>query len=277
MASIGGPLAVDFFLITSACFAIYQLLPPLEGSTKGPAASTQPSCGRVVLRYWQRRALRLLPAYAATNLPIAVGLGSAPHAAPFRNFAFGNCPAGLWRNALFINNNDVTQACGEPARGVHVCAMPCGGKGGPSRGGLRSLACRPLPPAPQPLPTSAAPPGAGLYLWSLTLQVQVFIAVPLLLWALRPRTAGFRARLAVALAAAVLGGTAWRMWRVASTQHLLHLPLGDLTQRSEAAAYWSLLDATYFPTGTRVAELALGAALGLLLRSHAAVSWMLRR
>jgi peptidoglycan/LPS O-acetylase OafA/YrhL len=72
----------------------------------------------VVLHYLRRRALRLLPAYAATNLLIAVGLGSAPHAAPFRALAFSNCPSGLWRNALFITHTDVSQACGEPAHVV---------------------------------------------------------------------------------------------------------------------------------------------------------------
>jgi peptidoglycan/LPS O-acetylase OafA/YrhL len=111
----------------------------------------------------------------------------------------------------------------------------------------------------------------------MALQVQFYAAFPLLLCALRPRVPGFRARVAAALAAVVAAGTAWRLWLVSSAGPALHLPLGDLAQPAELDSYITLLETSYFPTGPRVAELALGAALGLLLRSHGAVSWLLRR
>lgn len=124
----------------------------------------------------------------------------------------------------------------------------------------------------------AAPPAAGLHLWSLSLQVHFYAAFPLLLLALRPCLPGFRARLGWALAAAAGAGAAWRLalaW--AAPTAVLHLPLGDVRQPAELAAYISLLTATYFSTSTRLCQLAMGAGLGLLLRNHAAVSWLARR
>ncbi|KAL4457909.1 hypothetical protein ABPG75_012774 [Micractinium tetrahymenae] len=231
LAAAGGPLGVDFFLITTAMLAAHQLIPQLEGSS-AHASPHRPSAAAVVLRYWRKRAARLLPAYAAANLLVLVALGPrkglAPEQAVARDFAFAQCPAGLWRNALFLTNWDFTQGC-------------------------------------------------ALHLWSLALQVQFYVLFPLLLCALRPRAPGFRARLAAALAAAFAGGTAWRL-RQAFAAPALRVPYGDaVRQPSELEASGSLLTAAYFPSGTRVAELALGSALGLLLRSPAAVSWLLRR
>lgn len=108
-ASIGGPLAVDFFLLLTGLLAAYQLLPALESS---------PDSWRVVCRYWRRRALRLLPAYLATNLVLLLGLPAADparhEAALARSIFMGNCPGGLWRNLAFTSNQDFGQACGEP-------------------------------------------------------------------------------------------------------------------------------------------------------------------
>lgn len=109
------------------------------------------------------------------------------------------------------------------------------------------------------------------------MQVQFYILFPVLLCALRPRAPGFRARLAAALAAAFAAGVAWRL-RLAFGLPALHVPYGDsMRQPSEWAAFVSLASAAYFPTGARLPALALGAALGLVLRSPAAISWLLRR
>jgi len=76
----------------------------------------------VVLSYWRRRALRLLPAFAAANLLMAVGLGpSSLEGLPqevqlTRGFAFGSCPASIWRNLLFLTNLDFSQSCGKCLR-----------------------------------------------------------------------------------------------------------------------------------------------------------------
>lgn len=97
-----------------------------------------------------------------------------------------------------------------------------------------------------------------------------------MLLALRPRTPGFRRRLATALTATFVGGVAWRLV-LAFAAPSLHLPLGHLAQPAELANYVTLLNAAYFPSGPRVAELALGALLGLLLRSQSALTWLLHR
>lgn len=111
----------------------------------------------------------------------------------------------------------------------------------------------------------------------MALQAHFYLAFPLLLWALRPRSPGFRARLAAALGAAVAGGTAWRLhaiWRAGP----LEFPISDFAVDPAAQQSWaSMVNATYKPTAARVAELAVGAALGLLLRSPAALQALRRR
>lgn len=105
-----GPLAVDCFLVLTSLLAAYQLVPALEGSASG---------WRVVQQYWRRRALRLLPAYLATNLVLLAALppaSSAPEAALAHAIFMGNCPAGLWRNLSFLINFNSPQACGESQR-----------------------------------------------------------------------------------------------------------------------------------------------------------------
>lgn len=131
---------------------------------------------------------------------------------------------------------------------------------------------------PVSLPSHPACQPTGGHLWTLSLQVQFYAALPLLLLALRPRQPGFRARLAWLLAAAAGAGTAWRLllaWSEPAS--VLRLPLGDLRQAAGLVTYTSLLRATYFTPAARLCQLAVGAALGLLLRSHAALSWLARR
>lgn len=129
-----------------------------------------------------------------------------------------------------------------------------------------------------PSPFGAAPcaalPAGGQF-WTTSIVVHMYTAWPLLLCALRPRVPGFRARVAVALAAAVAAGTAWRFW--SASQAKFHLPVGDRTVPEEEANLTRILETVYFPTLSRLAELAIGAALGLLLRSHTAISWVMRR
>jgi peptidoglycan/LPS O-acetylase OafA/YrhL len=217
-----GPLAVDLFLILTGLLAAYQLVPALERSADS---------WRAVLRYWRRRALRLLPAYLATNLVLLAAQPAtpAPEAALARTIFMGNCPAGLWRNLAFLVNFRNDQACGG-------------------------------------------------HLWTLSLQVQFYAAFPLLLLALRPRQPGFRTRLAWALAAAAGAGTVWRLalaWSKPAS--MLQLPFGDLRQPAGREMFISVLRVTYFTPAVRMCQLAVGAALGLLLRSHAGVSWLARR
>ena len=88
--------------------------------------------------------------------------------------------------------------------------------------------------------------------------------------ALRPRAPAFRTRLAAALAAAIAAGTAWRLHTTSRTS--FDLPIADFAVDTAAQHSWAhMLQATYLPTPTRVAELAVGAALGLLLRSPSAL------
>lgn len=129
----------------------------------------------------------------------------------------------------------------------------------------------------QPLPLTPADPNAAIHLWTVALQAQWHLASPLLLWALRPRAPGFRARLAAALAAAALGGTLWRLW-AAWRVDFLELPVADFAVDQASQLSWAnLLHASYLPTASRVTELAAGAALGALLRSRAALQLLRRR
>jgi hypothetical protein len=114
LASVGGPIAVDFFLVLSAALATYQLLPQLEARGAGTAP---PSCALVVLRYLRQRALRLLPSYAATVMLAILAIGPAevpPEVAIARGFSFGQCPTGLWANMAFLSNFKGLGACGKP-------------------------------------------------------------------------------------------------------------------------------------------------------------------
>lgn len=147
LAAAGGPLGVDFFLITTAMLAAYQLVPQLESGGTGPLHMRR-SPAATLLRYWRGRAARLIPAYAATNLLALVALGPrdglAPEQAIARNFCFADCPASLWRNVLFITNWDFTQACGEsaswpPCREGSVLAL---GRAGWQGLQLYGIACR---------------------------------------------------------------------------------------------------------------------------------------
>ncbi len=105
--------------------------------------------------------------------------------------------------------------------------------------------------------------------------VHLYIALPLLLCALRPRLLGFRRRLVLTLAAAVVAGSAWRYW--SASRISFFLPIRDRRLPEEEANLNTLLDAVYLPTLSRVTELAVGASLGLLLRSPSAISWVICR
>lgn len=268
IAAVGGPLAVDAFLVVGAMLAAYQLLPQLERA----AAPGGGGAWRAVRGYWRRRALRLLPCYLAVVFLSAVGAPAdlaAPEARAARGTCHIDCPRGTWLNLALLTHQRWKESCGE----LRALRGECGprhlfGQHGPP-------ACKMHHPD-QHLRLAPSSP-AGLQLWSLTLQLHFCLLFPLALLALRPGAPAFRARLAAALAAAVVGGTAWRLWRACTQPHLA-LPIGDIYGVAEdAAGYGAALDAGYFHAGTRFGELALGAALGLLLRSHRAVSWLRRR
>lgn len=70
--------------------------------------------------------------------------------------------------------------------------------------------------------------------------MQFFLALPLLLLALRPRVPGFRARLAAALAAIFVASTGWRLWSAATVPGGLRFPFVDLAEEK------GLLQAVYF-------------------------------
>jgi peptidoglycan/LPS O-acetylase OafA/YrhL len=108
-------------------------------------------------------------------------------------------------------------------------------------------------------------------------QVQFYVAFPLLLCALGPRLPGFRARVAAALGVAAAAGTAWRLWSVWQAE-FLELPVADFAVDQRSQLSWAhMLHAAYLPSAGRVTEMAAGAALGLLLRSTAALRSLLRR
>lgn len=118
-------------------------------------------------------------------------------------------------------------------------------------------------------------PPTGAHLWTVGILVQFYLLHPLLLVALRPRAPGFHRRAAAALAAAFLGGCAWRVqsaWRAE-----FEFPFGDLSSAEGKANVSAMLSSVYLSLPSRAPELAVGAALGLALRSHAATSWLLRR
>lgn len=110
-------LWVDVMLMLSVLLAAYQLLPLMEERRQGA-----PSCRTVVLRYWRRRAARVLPGYVVANLLALLALGPANgvprEAAVSRWLHFYHCPRTLWANALFLQNWLGPSACGEPALGV---------------------------------------------------------------------------------------------------------------------------------------------------------------
>lgn len=102
---------VDVLLVVSAALAAWQLIPQLEGRYHEP-----PSCLHLVLRYWRRRARRILPAYLLTNLAAAVALGPADatrEVAAARWMHFHSCPRTVLANLLFVQNFLGTRACGE--------------------------------------------------------------------------------------------------------------------------------------------------------------------
>jgi peptidoglycan/LPS O-acetylase OafA/YrhL len=105
--------------------------------------------------------------------------------------------------------------------------------------------------------------------------VQLYLIWPLLLCALRPRQPRFRARVAACVAALGAAGVAWRFWAAWHTD--FHMPAGDRNLPHEEANMHRIFDALYLPTLSRLHQLALGASLGLLLRSRPALSWVMSR
>lgn len=126
LATLAGPLGVEFFLVTTGMLAAYQLVPQLEGGTSRQGGRAAASPGAVVARYWRKRAARILPAYVAANLLVLLALGPATgltlEQTVARAYNYGQCPGGLWRNALFLTNQDLTKGCGEPCGTVVVLA-----------------------------------------------------------------------------------------------------------------------------------------------------------
>lgn len=107
----------------SALLATYQLLPALESGASGGAKQPGAPTWRVVLTYWRKRALRIVPAYAVANL-LALALfrptsGEVPSlAGQARSLKYSGCPASLWANALFLTNSLSTpETCGAPVPG----------------------------------------------------------------------------------------------------------------------------------------------------------------
>jgi peptidoglycan/LPS O-acetylase OafA/YrhL len=82
---------------------------------------------------------------------------------------------------------------------------------------------------------------------------------------------------AAALGVAAAAGTAWRLWSVWQAE-FLELPVADFAVDQRSQLSWAhMLHAAYLPSAGRVTEMAAGAALGLLLRSTAALRSLLRR
>lgn len=93
---------VDVLFVLSALLAAMQLLPTLEDRR-----TRAPSFRAVVLRYWRRRAARILPAYLVTTLLAVVALGPAEpqkEAVVQRWMHLSACPSAAWANLLFIQN-----------------------------------------------------------------------------------------------------------------------------------------------------------------------------
>ncbi len=105
--------------------------------------------------------------------------------------------------------------------------------------------------------------------------MQFYGLLPLLMLALRPRSASFRPRLAAALAITFVAGMVWRVRAAWATK--FYYPTGDMSLPGAWDNMQQLLQAVYLPLPTRACELAAGAALGLALRSPAAACWLQRR
>lgn len=93
---------VDVLFVLSSLLAALQLLPALEDRRRGA-----PSCRAVVLRYWRRRAARVLPAYLLTTLLSVAALGpDQPNkeATVQRWMHLSACPTAAWANLLFVQN-----------------------------------------------------------------------------------------------------------------------------------------------------------------------------
>ena len=138
---------VDVLFVLSALLAALQLLPALEDRRPGA-----PTCRAVVLRYWRRRAARMLPAYLLTTLLGVVALGPpnpSKEAVVQRWMHQSACPAGAWANLLFVQNW-LPAACP-----IHLWTVAVQ----ESRGGDLAVERRPHPPHPVlprlPLPAAA--------------------------------------------------------------------------------------------------------------------------
>ncbi len=262
---------VDVLFVLSTLLAAMQLLPTLEDRR-----TRAPSCRAVVLRYWRRRAARILPAHLVTTLLAVVALGPAEpqkEAVVQRWMHLSACPSSAWANLLFIQNW-LPAACP-----IHLWTVAIQARGAVGLGlqyvlaeywsavSCRRLLCEAVMAwhtrqlVCQPTMLLSSPP-----------QVQFFVALPLFLCALRPRSPGFRTRLAAGLAACILGGTAWRLAAAWRAPEPLEFPIADFATDSVAQRSWAaMLHSTYLPTGARMAELAIGVALGALLTSPAAL------
>eukprot|EP00873_Tetraselmis_striata_P002246 jgi/Tetstr1/422510/TSEL_001272.t1 len=264
-AGNAGSAGVDMFFVLCALLATRSLMRRLEAA-KGPWEQL-----KVVVRYWKERAWRLLPlswaCLALSTLVTYIYLDCETSVAVVHD--------GLPEGGILMSSCRSELPSTAPVDSEQWAALSMSWFN--NFHGVHSL-----------LPNLLAySNNLGLesfmtFTWSLSLQLQFFALLPVILASLLPRVPGFRRRVAAAAAASMLY---CMMHRSELVEQGIAFPFpmfgtshGAATDPSEEAAYWTM----YFSSASRAGEFGAGALLAVShdiytrqARPHASQQWML--
>ncbi|BDA51507.1 hypothetical protein COCOBI_19-0620 [Coccomyxa sp. Obi] len=209
-----------FFCLTGF-FSALTLLPVLEAT---------PSYTTTLMRYYKRRALRIIPSYYTVLLLVRMVLlefldtSQAPRYIqsvffdPWSAIEEKRCREKIMYNVFFVSN--------------HLPGPSCYGS-----------------------------------VWSLAIQMQFWVAFPLVLVLLQPHRKGFRKRAAQTFAATIGAVLAYRAWQVQAIKLWTHMPLSLVAppdpQHSGVVLFLSRHG--YFNTFARLGPISWGALSALVV------------